>query len=269
MNRCLTWLMVFAAILPLWGQAQSFKVTVHYPGLERASQELLFEQPTRLADVVQAAVAGLDKLALTQIRWSNAKINTPELQQQLQQQRQGVLTQLRELLEYWEKRQQYAMVNGIKRLADDIRRWPLTATYQLGIAPDLLRTRLDDNVLLSNALSPSYTLILPAVEPEAQRLGLAADEPAADGLHRWAIAANGEIAEVAIGYYNQALASDCYAVARRTPLSLVSTGPCHLSASVQAHSLVGLSYRARTGRFAELNKDIAVLAVYLTRYSND
>lgn len=249
--------------------ADSITVTTQFPGLDVNTQQQPYNQPIRMSQAVDNAVAKLTAQDYGRIHWSLAKFSHDNLPGSLEEQRSEVITQLSELADYWQRRQRYRYVNSIERLADNIKNWTLQPTVTFGIDPDRLRVDSKINVLLAAATAKTYNLILPAREFQPRRLGLAEDDAAADARYRWLLASNGDIARQPIALYNRSQPSQCYLFNSLTPLVSKAPNACWLKDNVQAHQFIGLSYDARTGRLPDLNRRIAELAKFIVSVKHD
>lgn len=248
-------LLAVALVASTVSAQQRINVVVQYPGLQQNDTTLQYSQPTRLSQVLDDAIAPLNPQQLAQINWSRARLGSDTLNQQFAEKRQHVTDQLAGLADFWQQRGRHnyrAGADYLRRQLNDLRYFP---AFYMGIELDRTRTVLQQNPLLSVADGNTFYLRLAAGLPPVRDLGLDAKSTAAADTQGFALAPNGDIAQVPTGLYNRNQTPQCYAHRVSNPLHNKYTGQCATPVTLAPVHL--LHTHALPEDYKKLNSNIA------------
>lgn len=261
--RALLWTMTLGLISLLFYSSQAAsqtRVEVSLPSSQAVS--LSYQQPFRFAQLLDDVSAELPAEQMAAINWSLARFSSTILQRQLEAQRRQLMDDLDGLSRHWVYQDEPQLADGISRLAAQVQRWPLQASYYLGIERDRVRLVLPLNPLLGVAGNEHYQLELYSGLPQKVEFGLRSDNPVADQSFHWRIAIDGTVIKQPVAYYNAIKPSVCYKHLVERPFELQKGDDCSINEST-LHRLILIDPDYLTNEFKDVNQRLVMLAKYL------
>lgn len=224
-------------------------------------------------------------------RWSHMRLGSEQLQLQLGRLHDEVLYDLKRLQSHAAKNDQPNLLQAAQQVSGQIKNSQFKASFYFQIPWNSLRLSLESDPQLRTSFATEKkvddTLIITERAPNpnvhiyglTQQLSPIAAQPAEKSaqvikrIHEqqwspaasndviWKIAANGDIAQVPVAYYNAHKPAQCYTHSEKQPLALVSGIPCFVNQQTNPADryFIGFNENQLPQHLAQLNKKIVRL----------
>lgn len=222
-------------------------------------------QPERISQVYERILSDINADELAQINWSASRLSSDFLQARLERHRERMVEQLEQLARHWSRQDEQQVADSIKRLAAQVSRWPLQATYSFNLTPDQTRLILQQNPLLTRADGRVFNWHLYSFPHKALTFGLPEDLAGVDNDFLWNVLPNGTVAKQPVAYYNQRLPAACYPHDERSPMQTVNADQaqrCAIKGNL-IHSVRLLSEYWLTDETEQLDLELMLLAKFI------
>ncbi|PYE30704.1 capsule biosynthesis protein GfcC [Idiomarina fontislapidosi] len=235
------------------------------PGAVTWQKSYELSQSERISNVYERILNDLNAEDLAQINWSASRLSSDFLQARLERHRERMVEKLDQLARHWNRQDEQQVADSIKRLAAQVSRWPLQATYSFNLKPDQTRLILQQNPLLTRADGRVFNWHLYSFPHKALTLGLPEDLAGVDSDFLWRALPNGTVAKQPVAYYNQRLPAACYQHDERSPMQTVNAEQaerCAIKGNL-IHSVRLLSEHWLTDETKQLDLELMLLAKFI------